>query len=99
MTALGPGDDGHRQAGVEGGAHQAGARVADQRHPGVADQGDARPGLHAPHDVGAAAGLVVPVEGDHRHVRAGVPQQRGRAPGVLARDQVGLAQVRPPRAG
>ena len=88
----GTGDDLDRQVGVERGAHQPGAGIADQGHARVRDQRDPRAGAHARHQVGGAGGLVVLVDGHHRRIRAGVAQQRGRAARVLARDRVGPAE-------
>ena len=82
----------HRDAGIDGGAHQAVAGVGDQRHAGVGDQRDHGAADEAGSEFFGALRLVVVVIAHRRLVDIVVIQQFARLPRVFARDQVGLAQ-------
>jgi 4-amino-4-deoxy-L-arabinose transferase-like glycosyltransferase len=87
-----PGDRHHRDAGVDGAAHEVIPGIGDAGRAGVADEGDARAGREPRDDGGRARPLDRVVVARERAGDAVVREQRARVPGVLRRDQVDLAE-------
>ena len=82
----------HRDAGIDGGAHQAVSGVGHQRHAGIGNQRDHGAGDQARREFLGALRLIVVVIAHRRLVNIVVIQQFARLPRVFARDQIGFAQ-------
>ena len=93
-AADGPGSTSTSSPAATQRAHQHEAGVGDQRHAGVGDERDDLAVVHALDELGRARLLVLLVVADELAGDAVVLEQRAGAAGVLAGDQVGLAQCR-----
>jgi hypothetical protein len=82
----------HRDAGVDGSAHQPVPGVGNQRHAGVGDQRDHGAGDQAGSEFFGALRLIVVVIAHGGLVDMVVIQQLARLPRVFARNQIGFTQ-------
>ena len=89
----GPGKHRHRDTGRARSRHQAGSRIADRGHAGIADERDALARLKPRQHLGGPLGLVVLVVAQQTRFDAVPLEEPPRMPGVLAEDELGLAEL------